>query len=89
MSQPQSHVLGVKTTVSGTRCLIHWLTHPYHRRKSCDKGLEAVKNQPCSATMLAMIYQDLVLNHHHPTLDSTSHLPHPEEGLWLAWGISR
>ena len=62
-SQPQSHgVLGVKTTVSGARCLIHWLTHPYIQRKSCDKGLEAVKNQPCSATMLAMTYEDQVLN---------------------------
>jgi hypothetical protein len=33
---PQSHVLRVKTPVSGSRCLIHWfkLTHPDFWRKT-------------------------------------------------------
>jgi hypothetical protein len=43
-------------------CLIHWLTHPDFRRKSCEKGLEAVTKQPQDATMMAMTYQDQVLN---------------------------
>ena len=33
--------------------------------------------------MLAMQCQDLVLNQHHPTLDSTSHLSHAGGGLGL------
>jgi hypothetical protein len=37
--------------------------------------------------MMAKTYQDQVLNQHHPTPDSTSHLTHPGGGL--AWGISR
>ena len=78
ISRPRSHVLRVKTPVSGSRCLIHWLTHPDFRRKSCDKGLEAVTKQPRGATMMAMTYQDQVRNQHHPTLDSTSDLTHPE-----------
>ena len=61
-------------------CLIHWLTHPDFLRKSCDKGLEAVTKQPLGATMMAKTYQDQVLNQHHSTLESTSHLTHPGGG---------
>ena len=51
--------------MSGFKCLIHLSTH---HCKSCDKGLEAVTKQPQGATMMAMTYQDQVLNQHHPTL---------------------
>ena len=67
-------------------CLIHWLTHPDFRRKSCDKGLEAVTKQPRGATMMAMTYQDQVRNQHHPTLDSTSDLTHPGGGAEVCMG---
>jgi hypothetical protein len=40
--------------------LVSWFAHPDFRRKSCDKGLEAVTKQPRGATMMAMAYQDLV-----------------------------
>ena len=62
ISRPRSHVLRVKTPVSGSRCLIHWLTHPDFQRKSCDKGLEAVTKQPRGAAVRAMTYQDQVPN---------------------------
>jgi hypothetical protein len=61
-SRPHLHVLGLKTPVSGSMCLIHWLPHPDFLRKSCDKGLEAVTKQPLGTTMMAMTYQDQVLN---------------------------
>ena len=51
-----------QTPVSGSRCLIHWLTHPDFQRKSCDKGLEAVTKQPRGAAVMAMTYQDQVPN---------------------------
>ena len=86
---PQSHVLRVKTPVSGSMCLIHWLTHPDFWRKSCDKGLDVVTKHSRGATMMAKTYQDQVLNQHHPTPDSSSHLTHPGGGLLLAWGISQ
>jgi hypothetical protein len=35
--------LGGQTPDSGSRWLIHYLTHTDFRRKSCDKGLETVK----------------------------------------------
>jgi hypothetical protein len=79
--RPHLHVLGLKNPVSGSRCLILWLTHSDFRRKSCDKELEAATKQPRGATMMAMTYQDQVLNQHHPTLDSTSKLTHPGRGL--------
>ena len=60
--QPHSHVFGVKTTVPAAWCLFHLLTHPDFRRKSCDQGLGAGKNQALGATLLAMTYQDPVLN---------------------------
>ena len=85
-SRPQSRVLGVKTPVSGSMCLIHWLTHPDIRRKSCDKGLDVVTKQPRGATMMAMTYQDQVLNQHHPIPDSTSHLTHPGGGAVACMG---
>jgi hypothetical protein len=36
--------------------------------------------------MMAKTYQDQVLNQHHPTLDSTSHLSHPGQGGMACMG---
>jgi hypothetical protein len=73
LKAPFAHVGGqIPRPVSGCKCLIHWLTHPDFRRKSCDEGLEAVPKQPRGATMMALTYQDQVLNQQPPTLDSTS-----------------
>jgi hypothetical protein len=54
--------VGAQKPVSDSMCLIHWLPHPDFLRKSCDKGLEAVTKQPLGTTMMAMTYQDQVLN---------------------------